>query len=68
MVMHRADGRNTVLDYREIASKAAHRDMYIGKDGKPIPRLSDQGYKAIGVPGVLAGMDYVSKNFWFPAP
>jgi gamma-glutamyltranspeptidase/glutathione hydrolase len=51
-----ADGKLHFLDYREKAPAAATVDMYWDRDGKVIPDLSTVGYKAIGVPGSVAGM------------
>jgi len=55
MLIHLADGRNTVIDYRETAPASAVRDMYLGHDGKPIQGLSTCGWNASGVPGTVAG-------------
>jgi gamma-glutamyltranspeptidase/glutathione hydrolase len=55
MLVRRADGAAEALDYREPAPLAATRDMYLDKDGKVIPGLSTDGYKAVGVPGTVAG-------------
>jgi gamma-glutamyltranspeptidase / glutathione hydrolase len=43
------------LDFREMAPKAATRDMYIGPNGKPDDR-SLTGDLAAGVPGSVAGL------------
>lgn len=45
----------TAIDYRERASMAATRDLFI-VDGKPRPDLSQAGALASGVPGVVAGL------------
>jgi gamma-glutamyltranspeptidase/glutathione hydrolase len=63
MVFHSAKGENVVIDYREVAPAKASRDMYLDKDNKPVPGLSTKGYKAVGVPGNLAGLDYVLKKY-----
>lgn len=63
MVFHSAKGEDTVIDYREVAPAKASRDMYLDKNKKPIPELSTKGYKAAGVPGNLAGLDYVLKKY-----
>lgn len=41
-----------VLDFREIAPKAAHRNLYVGRD----PKAATDGGLASGVPGVPAGL------------
>lgn len=55
MVFHH-ENQTGVLDYREVAPAAAHRDMYLDEKGQPIPNLSTQGFKAAAVPGLLAGL------------
>jgi gamma-glutamyltranspeptidase/glutathione hydrolase len=63
MVLHTAKGEDIVIDYREVAPAKASRDMYLDQNKKPIPNLSTFGYKAIGVPGNLAGLDYALKKY-----
>lgn len=63
MVIHTAKGENIVIDYREVAPKKAFETMYLDKNGNPVPKLSTQGYKACGVPGNLAGLDYALKKY-----
>ena len=55
-VYRKANGEVGALDYREKAPLQAHRDMYLDENGKPIPGLSRNGAKAIGVPGTVAGV------------
>ncbi len=56
MVIRNADGTTATLDYREKAPLAAHRDMYLDKDGNAVAELSRRGHLAVGVPGAVAGM------------
>lgn len=56
MLIRTADGAAEALDYRERAPLAAHRDMYLDPQGKVVPGLSTDGYKAVGVPGTVAGL------------
>ena len=60
-VIHFADGRVLALDGREMAPKAAHRDMYL-VDGKGDISLSTTGALAIGVPGSLAVYQHLLKE------
>lgn len=59
MLYRRKDGQNFAIDYREMAPKAATRDMFVDKDGNLIrgEGSSTIGYRASGVPGTLAGFD-----------
>jgi len=63
MLIRRADGETHFLDYREKAPAAATRDMYLDSQGNVIEGASEFGYKAIGVPGSVAGMVYAEKKF-----
>ena len=52
-IVAHVDGRDYILDARETAPKASSRDMYLGKDGKPVPEASLVGPRAAGVPGTV---------------
>lgn len=51
-----AKGELIGIDYREAAPAKAGRDMYLDKNGNPIPNLSLAGHLASGVPGTVAGL------------
>ncbi len=59
----KVEGETHFLDFRERAPGAATRDMYLDAQGNVVPGLSTQGYKAIGVPGSVAGLVYAQKHF-----
>ena len=62
MLVYDAKNKKTeVFDFRERAPIKASRDMYI-KDGKVVPGLSVYGYKAVAVPGTVAGLIEVHKK------
>ena len=63
MLFRKADGETHFLDYREKAPRAATRDMYLDAKGNVIPDASLIGYKAVGVPGSVAGMVYAQKHW-----
>src|ERR1700675_3710732 len=63
MLIRMADGKAHFLDYRETAPAAATRDMYLDPQGNVIPGASEIGYKAIGVPGSVAGMVYAEQKY-----
>jgi gamma-glutamyltranspeptidase / glutathione hydrolase len=63
MLIRMADGKFHFLDYREKAPAAATADMYWDKQGNVIPDLSTVGYKAVGVPGSVAGMVTAEKKW-----
>ena len=62
MLVRRADGTAEALDYRERAPLAATRDMYLDANGNVVKGLSVQGYKAVGVPGTVAGLALAHKR------
>jgi gamma-glutamyltranspeptidase/glutathione hydrolase len=63
MLIRMVDGKAHFLDYREKAPAAATRDMYLDPQGNVIEGASEYGYKAIGVPGSVAGMVTAEKKF-----
>ncbi len=63
MLIRMADGKTHFLDYREKAPAAATRDMYLDSHGNVIEGASEYGYKAIGVPGSVAGMVYAQQKW-----
>jgi gamma-glutamyltranspeptidase / glutathione hydrolase len=56
MLIRRADGSATVIDYRETAPRAATRDMFLDERGEYDPRKSRDSGLAVGVPGTVAGL------------
>ncbi|MFZ0817630.1 MAG: gamma-glutamyltransferase [Candidatus Sulfotelmatobacter sp.] len=63
MLIRMADGKAHFLDYREKAPQAATRAMYLDVQGNVIAGASEIGYKAIGVPGSVAGMVYAEQKY-----
>jgi gamma-glutamyltranspeptidase/glutathione hydrolase len=63
MLIRMADGTTHFIDYRERAPAAATASMYLDAQGNVIPDASVVGYKAIGVPGSVAGMVYAEKKY-----
>ncbi len=63
MLVRTAGGEVHFLDYREKAPRAATRDMYLDAQGNIIPNASLVGYKAVGVPGSVAGLVYAQKHW-----
>jgi len=62
MLIRSADGMTDAIDYRERAPLAATRDMYLDANGNVIKGMSIDGYKAIGVPGTVAGLALAHKR------
>src|SRR5213078_2443095 len=63
MLIRLANGKTTFLDYREVAPGKATREMYIGEDGKLDEEDSVIGYRAVAVPGTVAGLTLALKTY-----
>src|SRR5277367_3670353 len=63
MLIRLADGQTHFVDYREKAPAAATANMYLDSQGNVAENASVVGYKAIGVPGSVAGMVYAEKGY-----
>ena len=63
-LLHRAsDGFQTMIDGREVAPSAAHKDMYLNQKGEFDKRLSLDGALAAAIPGVPAALDHLNKKY-----
>ena len=56
MLVRLKNGQSHFLDYREEAPGVATANFYLDKNGNVIPGASTVGYRAVGVPGSVAGM------------
>jgi gamma-glutamyltranspeptidase/glutathione hydrolase len=63
LIRRASDGREIMIDLREMAPGAAHRDMYLDKDGNVVPGLSRDSALAAGIPGEPAGMAHLAKKY-----
>ena len=57
------DGKSVMIDGREKAPLAAHRDMYLDSMGEVIPKLSVDGPLAAGIPGEPAALAHIAKKY-----
>jgi len=63
-LLHRAaDGFEVMLDGREKAPAAAHRDMYLDRNGDIVPGASIDGPLAAGIPGVPAALAHMARRY-----
>jgi gamma-glutamyltranspeptidase/glutathione hydrolase len=63
-LLHRAaDGRQVVVDAREVAPAAATRDMFLDAAGNPVEGLSTRHAKAAGIPGEPAGWQHLASHY-----
>ncbi|MEG4855452.1 gamma-glutamyltransferase [Microcoleus sp. B5-D4] len=64
LLLQRAQtGTVQALDFRERAPKRATRDMYLDKQGKVRQRASLDGHLAAGIPGTVAGLYTVHREY-----
>jgi len=63
MLFRDAAGKAYFVDFREQAPAAASRTMYLDQQGNIIPDASMVGYKAVGVPGSVAGLALAQKKW-----
>ncbi len=63
-LLHRArDGFEVMVDGRERAPFAAHRDLYLNESGKVKPGLSINGPLAAGIPGEPAALVHIAEKY-----
>jgi gamma-glutamyltranspeptidase/glutathione hydrolase len=63
-LLHRAsDGKQVMIDGRERAPLAAHRDMYLDEQGEVISGLSMDGALAAGIPGEPAALAHIAEHY-----
>lgn len=63
MLVRMHDGRTKFVDYREAAPATATRDMYSKMDHLPGIDPSLIGYRAVAVPGTVAGLALALKTY-----
>jgi len=63
MLIRSSEGAVHFIDFREKAPAAAAANMYLDEHGNVIENASLIGYKAIGVPGSVAGLAHAQKNY-----
>jgi gamma-glutamyltranspeptidase/glutathione hydrolase len=65
MLIRKSNGEAHAIDYREMAPKAATRNVFLDQKGELIKGegSSTIGYRASGVPGTVAGFDMAFKKY-----
>ena len=63
MLIRMADGRSEVIDYRERGPQGSERDMYLNAQGQLVADASTVGYRAIAVPGTVAGLELAHRRW-----
>jgi gamma-glutamyltranspeptidase/glutathione hydrolase len=63
MVIHRRNGRDVAIDYRETAPRAINDKSFLDAQGNADPQKSRFSALAIGVPGTVAGLAFAEKKY-----
>jgi gamma-glutamyltranspeptidase / glutathione hydrolase len=63
LTAHLADGRSVFLNFREMAPASATHDMYLDPSGQLVRGASLYGWKSIGVPGTVLGLDTALREY-----
>ena len=63
MMVRMADGRTAMVDYRETAPGRSTREMYIRADGTLDSESALVGYRAVSIPGTVAGMELALRTY-----
>lgn len=63
-LLHRqSDNFETLIDGREKAPLAAHKDIFLDENGKIVPQLSLDGPLAAAIPGLPAALVHLSETY-----
>lgn len=65
MMIRLKNGKTTAIDYREMAPAAATRNIYLDQSGNLMKGEGGSllGYRAVGVPGTVRGMELALKKY-----
>ena len=63
MVIHRANGDDVTIDYRETAPQAINEKSFLDDQGNADPHKSRDSALGIGVPGTVAGLALAEEKY-----
>jgi len=64
MLVYLAKENKTIaIDYREMAPKSAHRDMFLDENGNVDNKKAQFSHLSSGVPGTVAGLSHALKKY-----
>jgi gamma-glutamyltranspeptidase / glutathione hydrolase len=63
MVIHRANGEDVTIDYRETAPQGINAKSFLDAQGNADPQKSRNSALAIGVPGTVAGLALAEEKY-----
>jgi gamma-glutamyltranspeptidase/glutathione hydrolase len=63
MIIHRGNGDDTAIDYRETAPAAINKTSFLDAQGDADPQKSRDSALGIGVPGTVAGLALAEQKY-----
>lgn len=63
MLVFTRQGEVVAFDFREKAPLAARANMFLDAGGQYVTNSNHEGYRAVGVPGTVAGFDLALRRF-----
>ncbi|AHE99768.1 gamma-glutamyltransferase [Thioalkalivibrio paradoxus] len=63
LLYHAESEHSVMLDARETAPEAAHRDLFLDDAGEPVPGLSLDGALAAAIPGTPAALVHLAEHY-----
>lgn len=63
LLLHRPGEGERFIDFREMAPASAHAKMFLDDKGELIANASGFGYRAVGVPGTVLGLETAREKY-----
>ncbi|MBY6239897.1 gamma-glutamyltransferase [Methylosinus sp. Sm6] len=63
LLLHRADGEDRFVNFRESAPAAATADMFLDPSGEVVADASRIGFRAVAVPGTVLGLETAREHY-----
>ncbi len=63
MLVHLANGQNSMLNFREKAPLHASASLYLDEHKQPVPGRMMSGYLPVGVPGTVMGLNTALEKY-----
>lgn len=63
MLIRFANGKTSFINFRETAPAKSSAALFLDKYGKPMPNAITNSYRAVAVPGTVAGLNYALAKY-----
>lgn len=63
MLIHLANGKNTIIDFREAAPAAIKSQLFLDANGQVNRQLAESSYLSVGVPGTVLGLNTALQKY-----